>query len=131
MTPRLALCAVALLLSSCAAPPLSATAPASAYAPLSAPARIFDSPDAVIAFYLEPRGVDHPAMRVIEPRPEGSAANLVLTFSGEGYAGKSVAGEEWRVALDNLGIGYRVLEAGVRYRCYRDEPGRWRRASCR
>ena len=131
MTVRLALGAAMLLLCSCGEPPpLSATAPASDYNALPAPDRLFDNPDAVIAFYLSPRGIDSPATRVIDVQPEGSPANLVLTFSAQGYADDSLAGEEWRVALGNPGMGYRVLAAGVRYRCVRDEPGRWRRPLC-
>ena len=132
MRMQLALFATPLLLAACAQPmgPRGAEDNrARSFNALPLPSQVFADPDAVVTHYLAERGVALPTTRLLDNDPDGEA-DAVLLFSAEGYADDALAGEQWRMALDRTEAGYRVIEAGVRYRCYRAEPGRWRLALC-
>lgn len=54
-----------------------------------------------------------------------------MLIQAEGYADDSVSGEQWRLVVLRTPEGWRVAEAGVRYKCYRGgNAGQWQRSLC-
>lgn len=102
---------------------------AGAFNPVENTDLTFSGADEVVEYYLVGTGRSAPTTRAVDNDPKGGA-DMVVIFSAEGYEDDSVAGEQWRVALRQVDGGYHVFEAGVRYRCYRADPTRWRKALC-
>lgn len=118
-----------LALAACAAPLTPATEMASSYNALPNPGVVFQGANEVIGYYLKDSGRDAPTTRSVNSDPKG-VADLVVVFSAEGYEDDSLAAEQWRVSLNQTDLGYRVIDAGVRYRCYRADPTEWRKEIC-
>lgn len=102
---------------------------ASAFNPVENTDLVFADAGEVIDYYLVGTGRTAPTTRSVDSDPKGDA-DLLVIFSAEGYEDDSVAAEQWRVSLAKVDLGYIVIKAGVRYRCYRDRPTQWRKALC-
>ncbi|WAT17146.1 hypothetical protein OZN62_09385 [Aurantiacibacter sp. MUD11] len=122
--------AAPLALAACAVMPYLDAPPASAYNPIEIPDRVFANPDQAVAWYLERTGnAEAEVTTEIGRDPSGRFTRLVL-ITASGYADDSVTGEQWRLALAQTDIGFRVVQAGIRYNCARgDNPG-WSRDLC-
>lgn len=110
-------------------PPLP---PASAFSPLAPAPATFDSPLAAADYYAryKPEFEGGGSFDLISRRVTASDA-LELVFAAEGYADDSVNGEQWRIILGRAGEGWRVTEAGRRFKCYRGaNPGQWQKDLC-
>lgn len=129
MKNRFLIAALPLVIAACANPLTPAAEDPAAFNSLERPGIVFSGANEVIDHYLKGTGRDAPTTRSVNSDPKGEA-KLVVVFSAEGYEDDSLAAEQWRVALAQTDIGYRVIEAGVRYRCYRAQPTEWRKAMC-
>lgn len=130
-------CFFALALSACATSGMVSTTPAafpaaSEFNRLANPAAVFDTPLAVVENYAryEP-GYEGAGAFDLMSRRSSSPDVFEMLFSVDGYADDSVRGEQWRVLIRRESGGWRVIEAGRRYLCYRGgNPGQWQKALC-
>ncbi|GAA0266104.1 hypothetical protein GCM10009127_01900 [Alteraurantiacibacter aestuarii] len=107
------------------------TIPASEFRPIERADRVFATERWVIDYYLRLDGRGSEEVTSQLGRDGTGNADRVLLFSTDNYADDSVQGEQWRVALDSSDIGYLVIQAGKRYKCYRGpNAGNWQRDLC-
>lgn len=106
--------------------------PASAFAPIERPVEPFDSPLAAAQHYAQYRpGYDGGSSLDLASRRADTSQSLVMVFSVESYADDSVAGEQWRIVIERVPGGWKVADAGVRYKCWRGaDPGSWQKELC-
>ena len=104
--------------------------PVGEFRPLNLPNQSFASVDAVMGHYRGERQ-DHVTYEDAQGRPTDGFGDRLLLFSASGYHDDSVEAEQWRVTVDQTDGGYRVVEAGVRFKCARgDRRGEWRSSLC-
>lgn len=128
----------ALVLAACGGPPLLYTSPLSAltsaslFDPISVPVATFDNPLAAAQYFSRYNPSDDGAnVMELYSQPVTRPNSLTMIFSVEGYADDSVQGEQWRIELDRVGGGWRVVSAGKRVKCYRSEnAGNWQQGLC-
>lgn len=128
--PAMALAACASTGSGQAGPaPLPAASDFNSIAVASA---TFDSPLAAAQYYAryEPEEDGGGTFDLVSRRAASPGA-LELVFSAEGYADDSLDGEQWRIVVTRGNGGWRVIEAGRRFKCYRGAtPDQWQKGLC-
>lgn len=111
----------------------SATMPvASDFNSVAVASATFDSPLAAAQYYAryEPEEDGGGTFDLVSRRATSSGA-FEMVFSAEGYADDSVDGEQWRIVVTRGNGGWRVIEAGRRFKCYRGAtPGAWQKGLC-
>ena len=105
------------------------TVPAASFNALQLPGRVFASPRQIIAHYLAPLNrteADEQEMG----RYSGGAGDQLMLFSVHGLEDDSVSGKQFRVVIIQTDIGLRVVSAGERYQCARDNSDTWTASPC-
>lgn len=128
---RLAISAfLPLALAGCATmPPLDA--PAADYRPLDAPGGVFDTPEAVVAYYARQEGFAVADAEVEVGRDATGRADRIVLFTLDALEDDSVSARQYRIALTHTDIGYRPVAAGQRFQCARgSNAGEWTRELC-
>lgn len=130
MKKILAALALPLALAACETLPVVEAPPASAYTPLAIPGRVFPSAEEVVDHYLARANIEGAEVDTQIGRSASGAGTRMILVTTDGYRDDSVRGEQWRIVLAQTDIGFRVLQAGIRYNCARgDNPG-WSRDLC-
>lgn len=104
-------------------------APAASFNPLQLPGRVFASPRQIIAHYLAPEGRTEADKQEMGNYSGGTGDRLLL-FSVEGLEDDSVSGKQFRIVMIQTDIGLRVVSAGERYQCARDNSDAWTTSPC-
>lgn len=107
------------------------TVPAEAFRPIERADQAFATPQQAIGHYLRLNGVSGAETTSRIGTDPAGRADRILLFSTDNYADDSVQGEQWRIEFDESDSGYRVINAGKRYKCYRGpDAGEWQRQLC-
>ena len=135
---KLAIVAATIAITACTstgAPVASGSAPfapASDFNAIGLPQATFDSPLAAAQHFARYDGGEEGIGTFdLSTRRAGVRDGIEMVFSVEGYADDSVRGEQWRIVVTPANPGWRVVEAGQRYSCYRGaNPGSWQKGLC-
>jgi hypothetical protein len=103
--------------------------PSASFAALAAPATIFADNDAAMAHYLASVGRRSPSDREVNDFP-GARGSQLLLFTAEGLEDDAVRDMQWRLLTEQTDEGIRVIEAGLRQRCYRSGNSEWTTTPC-
>ena len=130
MKGSLALLSMPLALAACATLPVIDPAPAGAYAPLDPASGLFRFPEDAATDYLERANVGDASVETQVGRDGSGLGTRVVLVTTDGYRDDSVRGEQWRIVLGQSDLGFRVLQAGIRYNCARGENPGWSSDLC-
>ncbi len=130
MMRSFAIIALPLALAACETVPVVAAPPASAYTPLATPGRVFQSVEDAIEHYLDRSNIEGAVVETEIGRDASGVGTRLALVTTDGYRDDSVRGEQWRIVLGQTDIGYRVIQAGIRYNCARGENPGWSRDLC-
>ena len=127
----------AFALIGCVSPGLAEVSPATPvaddFAPLSTPTMSFGSPLSAAQYFarFEPETDEGAPSLDLTVRTSDGESEYVMIVSSEGYADDSVRGEQWRIVVTRIEGGWKVTEAGRRFKCWRGgSPDEWQKALC-